>query len=147
MKELLIEDEGHAADLLNLRLRRRVPVDEISGDGDGELAPELLAPKPCRKMPQERLNSPTCKPLNVYRTHCIWRSSFLGCVVQREIMVPYSTGVPYASVPACEAPTLKGHRRPIQQSLLCSALLGKQIPSEVICSSKAQILIHTREPE
>lgn len=47
MKELLVEDEGHPANLLNLRLRRRVPVDEVGGDGDGKLPPELLAPKTC----------------------------------------------------------------------------------------------------
>lgn len=46
LKELLVEDEGHPADLLNLRLCCRVPVDEVSSDGDGELAPEFLTPKP-----------------------------------------------------------------------------------------------------
>lgn len=46
LKELLVEDEGHAADLLHLSLRCRVPVDEVSRDGDCQLAPELLTPKP-----------------------------------------------------------------------------------------------------
>lgn len=49
LKELLVEDEGHPADLLNLRLRCRVPVDEVSSDGNGKLAPELLTPKPWGK--------------------------------------------------------------------------------------------------
>lgn len=46
LKKLLVEDEGHTADLLNLCLCCRVPVDEVSRDGDGKLAPELLPPKP-----------------------------------------------------------------------------------------------------
>ena len=46
LKEFLVEDEGHPADLLHLCLRRRVPVDEVSRDGDRKLAPELLTPKP-----------------------------------------------------------------------------------------------------
>lgn len=49
LKELLIEDEGHTADLFDFCLCRRVPVNEVSSDGDGELSPELLAPKPYRK--------------------------------------------------------------------------------------------------
>lgn len=47
LKELLVEDKGHAADLFDLRLCRCVPVNEVSRDGDGELSPELLTPKPC----------------------------------------------------------------------------------------------------
>lgn len=54
LKELLVEDEGHAADLLNLRLRCSVPVDEVCRDGDGELAPELLAPKPWGRITRGR---------------------------------------------------------------------------------------------
>lgn len=50
LKELLVEDEGHAADLLNLCLRWRVPVDEVRSDGNGKLAPELLTPKPWGKI-------------------------------------------------------------------------------------------------
>lgn len=50
LKELLVEDEGHTADLLHFGLCCRVPVDEVSSDGDGELAPELLAPKPWGKI-------------------------------------------------------------------------------------------------
>ena len=43
LEELLVEDERHAADLLHAGLRRRVPVDEVCRDGDGQLAPKLLA--------------------------------------------------------------------------------------------------------
>lgn len=33
-EEFLVEDEGHAADLFHLGLRRSVPVDEVGCDGD-----------------------------------------------------------------------------------------------------------------
>lgn len=49
LEELLVEDERHAADLLHLGLRRGVPVDEVGRDGNGQLSPELLAPKPCKR--------------------------------------------------------------------------------------------------
>lgn len=46
LKEFLIENEGNTTDLLNLRLRCSVPVDEVRSYGDGKLAPELLPSKP-----------------------------------------------------------------------------------------------------
>lgn len=46
-KELLVEDKGHAADLLHLGLGGGVPVDEVGSDGDGQLPPELLPFKAC----------------------------------------------------------------------------------------------------
>jgi len=49
LEEALVEDEGHAADLLHLGLRRRVPVLEVGGDGDGQLPTELLALEPWRR--------------------------------------------------------------------------------------------------
>lgn len=48
MEKLLVEDEGHAADLLHFGLGGRVPVDEVRSDGDGELPAELLTPKTWR---------------------------------------------------------------------------------------------------
>lgn len=42
-KELLIEDEGHAADLFYFGLGSGVPVDEVGCDGDCQLPPELLS--------------------------------------------------------------------------------------------------------
>ena len=47
LEELLVEDVGDARDLLHRRLRRRVAVDEVRRDGDGQLAAELLALKAC----------------------------------------------------------------------------------------------------
>ena len=43
LEELLIEDEGDAADLLDARFGFGALVDEVGSYGDGELAPELLA--------------------------------------------------------------------------------------------------------
>lgn len=45
-EELLVEDEGHSADLLHLGLSRGVTVHEVSCDGNGQLALELLTPEP-----------------------------------------------------------------------------------------------------
>ena len=42
-EELLVEDEGHSADLLYLGLGRGVPVDKVGCDGDGQRTPELLS--------------------------------------------------------------------------------------------------------
>lgn len=53
MKELLVEDECHPTDLLNLCLRRCVPVDEVSSDGNSKLAPELLTPKPWGELQED----------------------------------------------------------------------------------------------
>ena len=41
-EELLVEDEGDAADLLDFGLCSSVPVDEVGRDGDRQLPPELL---------------------------------------------------------------------------------------------------------
>lgn len=49
LEEFLIEDEGHAADLLHLGLRRRVSVDEVGCDGDGQFSPEFFPSKSCGK--------------------------------------------------------------------------------------------------
>lgn len=38
----MVEDEGHAADLLHFGLRCGVAVDKVGGDGDGQLASKLL---------------------------------------------------------------------------------------------------------
>lgn len=45
LEELLIEDEGDPAYLLDPGLGLRALVDEIGRDRDGQLAPELLAPE------------------------------------------------------------------------------------------------------
>ncbi len=45
LEEALVEDEGHSADLLHLRLVGRVPVDEIGRDGDRQFAAKLLPPE------------------------------------------------------------------------------------------------------
>ena len=42
VEEVLLVHEGHAADLLHHGFGRRVIVDEVGRDGDGQLAPELL---------------------------------------------------------------------------------------------------------
>ena len=47
LEEPLVEDEGHATDLLHLGLCRGVAVHEVSRDGDGQLPAELLALEPC----------------------------------------------------------------------------------------------------
>ena len=49
VEELLVEDEGHSRDLLHMALRLGVLVDEVGGDGDGQLAPELLALETLKK--------------------------------------------------------------------------------------------------
>lgn len=41
-EELLVEDEGHTADLLHFRLRCGVAVHKVGRDGDGQLASKLL---------------------------------------------------------------------------------------------------------
>lgn len=41
-EELLVEDECHATDLLHPRLRIRVAVDEVGGDGYGQLSTKLF---------------------------------------------------------------------------------------------------------
>lgn len=46
-EELLVEDEGHAADLFHLGLRRGVPVDEVGCDGDRQLPSKLLPLETC----------------------------------------------------------------------------------------------------
>lgn len=42
-EELLIEDEGHSADLLHFGLSCGVTIDEVCGDGDGQFPSELLS--------------------------------------------------------------------------------------------------------
>lgn len=54
LKKLLVKDEGHSADLLHFGLGRRVPVDEVCSDGDGELPPELLTTKTWRQEENQR---------------------------------------------------------------------------------------------
>lgn len=46
-EELLIEDKGHTTDLLHSRLCLRVTVQKVGGDGNSQLATELLTAKPC----------------------------------------------------------------------------------------------------
>ena len=46
-EELLVEDEGHARDLLHRGLGVGVPVDEVGRDGDGQLASELFPLETC----------------------------------------------------------------------------------------------------
>lgn len=54
MEKLLVEDEGHPADLLHFGLGGRVPVDEVRSDGDGELPAELLTAKTWRGAGEKR---------------------------------------------------------------------------------------------
>ena len=42
LEELLVEDEGHATDLLHSRLVPGVVVGEVGGDGQGQLPTQLL---------------------------------------------------------------------------------------------------------
>ncbi len=42
-EELLVEDEGHARDLLDARLGLRLAVDEVGRDGDGQTPAKLFA--------------------------------------------------------------------------------------------------------
>lgn len=41
-EEFLVEDEGHATDLLHFGLCSSVPVDKIGCDGNGQLPPEFF---------------------------------------------------------------------------------------------------------
>lgn len=54
MEKLLVEDEGHPADLLHFGLGARVPVDEVRSDGDGELPAELLTAKTWRGVGEKK---------------------------------------------------------------------------------------------
>lgn len=45
LEEPLVENKGHAADLLHLGLCCGVTVDEICSNGDGQLSPELFPTK------------------------------------------------------------------------------------------------------
>ena len=47
-EEALVEDERDAADLLDARVLARVPVDEVGGDRDRQLAAKLLLAKTCK---------------------------------------------------------------------------------------------------
>ena len=46
-EELLVEDERYSADLLDTRLLVAVVVDEVGGDSDRQLTPELLPSETC----------------------------------------------------------------------------------------------------
>lgn len=58
-KKLLVEDEGHSADLLHLGLRRGVPVDEVGRDGDRQLASELFSFKTWKDTSVKRVKMET----------------------------------------------------------------------------------------
>lgn len=42
LEELLVVDPRHAADFSHLGFGRRVPVDKVGRDADGQFAPQLL---------------------------------------------------------------------------------------------------------
>lgn len=57
LEEPLVEDEGHAADLLHLGLGGGVPVFEVGCDGDGQLPSELLSSETFSHTPEAPLRS------------------------------------------------------------------------------------------
>lgn len=56
-EELLVEDEGHAADFLHFGFCCGVPVHKVSCDGDGQLPPKLLSTETCGGKSRTILNS------------------------------------------------------------------------------------------
>ena len=53
----LLVHESNSGDLLHHGLGRRPPVPEVGGDGDGQLAPELLALETLKKKNESIISS------------------------------------------------------------------------------------------
>lgn len=59
-KELLVKDEGHAADFFHFGLRCGVPVDEVSCNSDGQFTSKLFAGETWREG-KKNLSNESCK--------------------------------------------------------------------------------------